>query len=313
MRGKWDYFAPDGLRIDNKEEIARLDRIALPPAYRDAWFAPRADAHILAFGYDARGRKQYRYHPAFRQEREARKFELCVPFGKALPLLRERVAQDLSARRLTRERAIASVIALLDTGEIRIGNECYARENKTFGATTLCNRHAHIVGRRLRLRFRGKSGKMREIACSDAALVRCVRRMQDLPGQRLFQYVDPDGGVMPVESTDVNLYLRETMGQEFSARNFRTWAASTLAFGLLVENPDVPLKTMLEAVSERLGNTPVIARKSYIHPAITAAARGEAPIAEIPGVLPRKTRWLSRVERGLIVFLETKRAMAVPA
>jgi DNA topoisomerase-1 len=310
LRGKWAYFAPDGARITDPEEVTRLNRIALPPAYRDAWYAPRADAHLLAVGFDARGRKQYRYHPDYRQERETRKFELCAPFGRALPKLRARVAEDLALRKLTRERAIASVLALLDTGSIRIGNEIYARENKSFGATTLRNRHARIEGRKLRLRFRGKSGKMQEIACSDSALVRCVRKMQDLPGQRLFQYVDSDGDVEPVDSEDVNLYLRETMGQEFTARNFRTWAASALAFGLLVERPNIPLKELLQEVSDHLGNTPSIARKSYVHPAVIAAAKGEAPIAELPERLPRKTQWLSRVERGLIDFLETPRAVA---
>ncbi|MBW8752853.1 MAG: DNA topoisomerase IB [Sphingomonadales bacterium] len=311
LRGKWAYFAPDGSRIRDEEEIARLNRIALPPAYRGAWYAPRPDAHLLAVGFDARGRKQYRYHPDYRQEREARKFELCAPFGRALPRLRARVAGDLAARKLTRERAIASVVALLDTGEIRVGNERYARENKSYGATTLRNRHARIEGGLLRLRFRSKSGKMREIACSDAALVRCVRRMQDLPGQHLFQYIDPGGEAVPVDSGDVNLYLRETMGEEFTARNFRTWAASALAFGLLVDNPDIALGALLEAVSDRLGNTPAIVRKSYVHPAVLAAAKGEAPIAELPRRLPRAPRWLSRVERGLIEFLETPRARAV--
>jgi DNA topoisomerase-1 len=308
--GAWAYFTPEGAPIRDEAEVARLNRIALPPAYRDAWYAPRGDAHLLAVGIDARGRKQYRYHPDYRQEREARKFELCASFGRALPKLRQRVGEDLAARRLTRERALASVLVLLDTGEIRIGNECYVRANKSYGATTLRNRHVRIEGGRLRLRFRGKSGRLREIACSDTALVRCVRRMQDLPGQRLFQYVDADGSVVPVESGEVNAYLRETMGEEFTARNFRTWTASALAFGLLVENPDIALKTMLEAVSDRLGNTPAIVRKSYVHPAVIGAARGEAPIAELPARLPRKTRWLSRVERGLIDFLETPRAIA---
>jgi DNA topoisomerase-1 len=310
LRGKWAYFTPDGTRIREETEIVRLNRIALPPAYGDAWYAPRADAHLLAVGIDARGRKQYRYHPDYRQEREARKFELCAPFGRALSGLRARVADDLAARRLTRERAIASVVALLDTGEIRVGNECYVRANKSYGATTLRSRHARIEGRLLRLRFRSKSGRLREIACSDAALVRCVRRMQDLPGQHLFQYVDPEGDAVPVDSGDVNAYLHETMGEAFTARNFRTWTASALAFGMLVENPDISLKAMLEAVAERLGNTPAIARKSYVHPAVIAAAQGEAPIAELPGRLPRKTQWLSRVERGLIEFLETPRAIA---
>lgn len=311
IKGKWGYFAPDGSRVTDREEIDRLNRIALPPAYTDAWFSPRADAHLLATGIDARGRKQYRYNPDYRQEREARKFELCVPFGLKLPKLRERVDRDLKLRTLNRDRAIASVLALLDTGMIRIGNECYVRENKSYGATTLRTRHARIEGKVLRLRFRGKSGRTREIACSDAALVRCVRRMQDLPGQNLFQYIEEDGAVMPVSSDEVNAYLREVMGQEFTARNFRTWAGSALAFGLLVEQPGMGLKPMLEAVAERLGNTPAIARKSYVHPAVTAAAKREPMAEALPAHLPRQTRWLSRVERGLLAFLQDERTQGV--
>lgn len=304
IRGKWGYFAPDGERITDRDEIDRLNRIALPPAYVDAWFAPRANAHLLATGIDARGRKQYRYHPDYRQEREVRKFELCAPFGEALPLLRARVAHDMAARRLTRERAVASVVALLDTGAIRVGNECYVRDNGSYGATTLRNRHARIEGKVLRLRFRGKSGKMRELLCSDSALVRCVRKMQDLPGQHLFQYVEDDGQITPVGSDDVNAYLRETMGEEFTARNFRTWTASVLGFELLMAKPGGALGTILSAVAERLGNTPAIARKSYIHPAIIAAA-GDADLAAkwLPAALPRRTQWLSREERGLVAFL----------
>lgn len=304
IRGKWAYFDATGARITDRDEIDRLGRVGLPPAYRDAWYAPRGDAHLLAVGFDARGRKQYRYHPDYRQEREARKFELCAPFGHALPGLRARVAKDIAARSLTWERATASVVALLDTGQIRVGNECYAQANRSYGATTLRNRHARIEGRVLRLRFRGKSGKLREIGCSDAALVRCVRRMQDLPGQHLFQYVEADGTVTPVSSDDVNAYLRETMGEDFTARNFRTWAASALAFGLVAEEA-AGLGAVLTAVAQRLGNTPAIARKSYIHPAVVAAARGEPEaVAALPRVLPRKSRWLSRVERGLLAFLE---------
>lgn len=311
IKGKWGYFGPGGSRITDRDEIDRLNRIALPPAYVDAWFSPRPNAHLLATGIDARGRKQYRYNPDYRQEREARKFEMCVPFGLKLPKLRERVDHDLKLRALSRDRAVASVLALLDTGMIRIGNECYVRENKSYGATTLRNRHARIEGKVLRLRFRGKSGKMREIACSDAALVRCVRRMQDLPGQHLFQYIEADGAITPVSSDEVNAYLREVMGQEFTARNFRTWTGSALGFGLLVEQPGIGLKPMLEAVAERLGNTPAIARRSYVHPAVTAAAKRD-PVAEaLPKFLPRQTRWLSRVERGLLAFLQDERAQAV--
>ena len=304
LRGKWAYFAPDGARVTDRDEIDRLNRIALPPAYSNAWFAPDPRGHLQAVGYDAKGRKQYRYHPDFRLEREARKFELCAAFGRRLPALRKRVSEDLASRGLTRERAIASVVALLDTGEIRVGNECYAKVNKSFGATTLRRRHATLKGRTLLLRFRGKSGQLREIACSDSALIRCVRRMQDLRGQHLFQYLDEDGSPTPINSCDVNDYLHETMGEEFTARNFRTWSASALAFGLLRENPDIPIGAMMEEVARRLGNTPAIARKSYVHPAVIAATKAEGRKRALPARLPRKTRWMTAAERGLVDFLE---------
>lgn len=301
-RGKgWTYYDPDGARITDRAEIDRLNAIALPPAYVDCWFSPDPDVHLLATGHDARGRKQYRYHPDWRLAREAAKFDRCTLFGEALPTVRARVDADIRSRRLTRERAIASVVALLDTGAIRVGNECYARANRSFGATTLRGRHARIERGTLLLRFKGKSGKRQEIACDDPGLVRCVRRMQDLPGQHLFQYLDEDGGAVPVHSHDVNAYLAETMGEGFTAKHFRTWAASTLGFTMLVAEPDLSLKAMLEQVSQCLGNTPAIARKSYVHPAVIAAARGEGAV---PAGLPRRTRWLSREERGLLAFLE---------
>lgn len=303
LRGKWAYFDAAGERVTDRDEIDRLNAIALPPAYRDCWFSADAQVHLLAIGFDARGRKQYRYHPDWRAGREAMKFELCSRFGEALPRLRARVAADLKRRTLGRDRAIASVVALLDTGAIRIGNECYAKSNKSFGATTLRNRHATIERGRLRLRFKGKSGKLQEIDCDDPVLVRCVRRMQDLPGQHLFQYLDAQGDPVPVHSHDVNEYLADLMGEDFTAKHFRTWAASTLAFGRLQEDRKLPLKALLEEVSQRLGNTPAIARKSYIHPAVIAAARGDAGAPALPDSLPRKTRWLSREERGLLAFL----------
>ncbi|PNU01935.1 DNA topoisomerase IB [Novosphingobium guangzhouense] len=303
MRGrKWAYFDTEGARIKDREEIDRLNAIAMPPAYERCWFSADPDVHLLATGYDARGRKQYRYHPDWRLSREAMKFDRCVLFGEALPVLRARVDADIASRRLTRERAIASVVALLDTGAIRVGNECYARTNKSFGATTLRKRHAKIERGTLLLRFRGKSGKQQEIACDDPALVRCVRKMQDLPGQHLFRYVDEDGAAVPVHSHDVNEYLAETMGEGFTAKHFRTWAASTMAFTMLVANPGLSLKAMLDEVAQCLGNTPAIARKSYVHPAVIAAAKGEVAT---PRSLPRKTRWMTREERGLLAFLES--------
>lgn len=303
--GKWAYFSAEGARITDRDEIERLNKIALPPAYENCWFSARPDAHLLAYGYDAKGRKQYRYHPDFRSEREARKFELCPQFGSSLPELRKRVADDLTGRGLTRDRAIASIVTLLDTGAIRVGNECYAKTNRSFGATTLRTRHADITGRTLRLRFKGKSGKLHEIDSDDAALVRCVRQMQDLPGQHLFQYLDDGGTPTPVHSHDVNDYLHETMGDKFTAKDFRTWAASVIAFGRLCEEPLMTLKALMTEVSEQLGNTPAIARKSYVHPYVIAAVKGgDGERLTLPERLPRRTRWLSREERGLLVFLD---------
>ena len=271
----------------------------------NCWFSPDPEAHLLAFGFDARGRKQYRYHADWRAERDARKFELCSAFGRALPKLRKRVAKDLARRTLSRDRAIASVVALLDTGAIRVGNETYARENKSFGATTLRNRHAKIEGKRLRLRFRGKSGKLHEIDCADPRLVRCVRSMQDLPGQHLFQYLDDAGEPVAVRSDDVNAYIHETMGEQFTARNFRTWAGSVIGFGLVASDPAIGVKRMVEAVAEQLGNTPAIARKSYVHPSVIAAARRDPEmVARLPKRRPRATPWLSADERGLLSFLD---------
>lgn len=306
--GKWGYFDPDGARITDREEIDRLNKIALPPAYENCWYCPDPDAHLLAFGFDARGRKQYRYHPNWREERDAAKFDLCAQFGRRLPVVRKRVAEDLSSRKLTRERAIASIVTLLDTGAIRVGNERYAKENKSFGATTLRNRHVKFDRGALRLRFRGKSGKMHEIDCDDPTLVRCVRKMQDLPGQHLFQYLDDDGEPTPVHSHDVNDYIHAIMGDAFTAKHFRTWAASAYAFGRLCEEPVLTLTALMTEVSERLGNTPTIARKSYVHPAVVAAAKGGADAPQPPASLPRQTQWLSREERGLIDFLEAQAA-----
>ncbi|PEQ13878.1 DNA topoisomerase [Novosphingobium sp. PC22D] len=312
--GKWAYFTPEGARITDRDEIDRLNAIALPPAYENCWFAPRADAHLLAYGYDAAGRKQYRYHPDYRSEREALKFDLCPRFGQSLPTLRKRVAEDLAGRGLTADRAIASVVSLLDTGAIRIGNECYARTNKSFGATTLRTRHASITRKLLRLRFKGKSGKLQEIDCDDPALVRCVRRMQELPGQHLFQYLDEDGMPTPVHSHDVNAYLHETMGEDFTAKDFRTWAASAIAFGMVWQDRDITLKALMAEVSDKLGNTPAIARKSYVHPDVVAAVKGlDGEQRILPERLPRKTRWLSREERGLLAFLESEEGEAVLA
>ncbi len=300
----WAYFDAAGARIKDRDEIDRLNSIALPPAYEHAWFCPAPNGHILATGIDAKGRKQYRYHPGFRTAREGEKFDRCAAFGRLLPLVRKRVEEDLDSPQLTRERCIAGIVRLLDSGAIRIGNEAYVRANKSFGATTLRMRHAEVKGHVLRLRFRAKSGKEREMRVTDRGLARFVKKMGDLPGQNLFQYLNDDGSACPVGSAEVNEWLRETMGDDFTAKHFRTWRASALAFETLAEAKEkVPLKALLNEVSEHLGNTPAIARKSYVHPAVMALVDQQEEWRETLN-LPRATRWLSRHERGLIALLE---------
>ena len=300
----WRYLDAKGKPIIDRAEITRLNSIALPPAYRDTWFCPAENGHILATGIDEKGRKQYRYHPEFRAAREAEKFDGCIEFGRMLPLVRARVESDLAAPQVTLERAVASIIRLLDTGGIRIGNEAYVKANKSFGATTLRMRHADLKGQTLKLRFMAKSGKLCEMKITDRGLARFVKTMQDLPGQNLFQYLDDAGEARPVTSSDVNAYLRETMGGDFTAKNFRTWHASVLAFELLAQARDrLTLKAVLEDVSARLSNTPAIARKSYIHPQVLALVAWQEDWRR-DLALPRKSRWLSRAERGLIAFLE---------
>ncbi|MBX7480949.1 DNA topoisomerase IB [Qipengyuania qiaonensis] len=300
----WAYYDPKGKLITDPEERNRLNAIALPPAYSDAWFCPAPNGHILATGIDAKGRKQYRYHPGFRMEREGEKFDNCVTFGSLLPLVRKRVEQNLRGRNLTRERAVASVVRLLDLGAVRVGNEGYAKASKSFGATTLRKRHAQLTGKTLRLSYRGKGGKLREVTLSDGSLARMVRKMQDLPGQHLFKYIDDRDELHAVGSSDVNEYLRETMGQDFTAKNFRTWHASVKALSCLREGEGkLPMKVVLQCVADHLGNTPAVTRKSYIHPAVFGLLEDQMRWREELR-LPRATRWLTREERGLIDLLQ---------
>ena len=302
---RWAYFDADGERITDREEIDRLNKIALPPAYTRAWFCPDPSGHILATGFDDKGRKQYRYHPDYRTHQEAEKFDRTAEFGGLLPKLRKRVERDLAGATLSRERAIASVVRLLDLGAVRVGNESYARSNKSFGATTLRMRHVTVSGKTVKLRFKAKSGKLCEVAVTDLRLAHFVRKMDDLPGQNLFQYIGDDDEVHAVGSAEVNDYLCETMGEHFTAKNFRTWHASAIAFGLLAHTKrPLNIAALMDEVSDKLGNTPAIARKSYVHPAVVALVDRQQKWRQ--GLkLPRKTRWLSREERGLLKLLET--------
>ncbi|MEO6388626.1 MAG: DNA topoisomerase IB [Croceibacterium sp.] len=300
----WGYYTPAGQRITDRARIDQLNAIALPPAYTDAWYCPTDCGHLLATGIDARGRKQYRYHPDFRTAQEADKFDRTAKFGRCLPKVRKRVAKDLARRKLSRDQVVASVVRLLDLGAIRVGNESYAKSNKSFGATTLLWRHAKVSRSAVKLRFKAKSGKLRETTISDARLAGLVRKMHDLPGQHLFQYVNGDGTGHPVGSSDVNDYLSGTMGKPFTAKNFRTWHASVLAFRLLAEaERPLTLKELTTEVGDHLGNTPTMARKSYIHPAVIALVeRQQKWRARLK--LPRESKWLSKYERGLIKLLE---------
>jgi DNA topoisomerase-1 len=313
VRHGWGYYDATGTRITDRDEIDRLNAIGMPPAYRDCWFCPDPDGHIQATGYDDKGRKQYRYHAGFREAQEAAKYDRCATFGEHLPKLRARVEADLKLRGLRKEKAIAAVVRLLDLGSIRVGNEEYAETNKSFGATTLRKRHATLKGNTLRLQFRAKSGKMRVLTITDGSLSRFVKKCQDLPGQHLFRWCDAAGDCHPVTSTDVNCYIREAMDEDFTAKHFRTWGASVIAFEALAHaDAYLGLKAMLEPVTEALGNTPSIARKSYVHPRLVDLAKSKEDQAEFRAHLhlPRANRYLSRAERGLIAFLEADGATA---
>ncbi len=302
----WAYFDEKGERIEDRETIDRLNAIALPPAYQNAWFCKDARGHLQATGVDARGRKQYRYNDAFRARRDKKKYLGTLEFGAALPKLRRKVAADLKGRKLARDTVLAAVVRLLDTQYLRVGNEQYAKDNKSYGATTLRSRHVQQKGSKLTMRFKGKHGIVHEVPVTDTNLKRIVGRCHELPGQNLFQYLDEDGEACPITSADVNEYIKEATGGDFTAKNFRTWGASVIAFDAMLEaeeNKRISLKTVLEPVAEALGNTPAISRKSYVHPKLIEVAR-EAPRDPLDGMeRPRARKWLSSSEVGLLAFL----------
>jgi DNA topoisomerase-1 len=311
----WQYFDEKGERVTDRETIDRLNSIALPPAYENAWFCKDANGHLQATGVDARGRKQYRYHGDFRARRDKKKYTGTLEFGAALPKIRKRVAADLKKPALSREAVLAAVVRLLDTQHLRVGNEQYAKENQSYGATTLRSRHVRRKGNKLTMRFKGKHGIVHEVPVTDAQLKRVVAKCDDLPGQHLFQYVGDDGEACPVTSADVNEYIREASGGDFTAKNFRTWSASVIAFEQMLtaqeeQKAKISLKTVLEPVAEALGNTPAISRKSYVHPKLIDAAR-ESPREPLGGMeRPRGRKWLSSAEVGLLDFLAGKKRRA---
>jgi DNA topoisomerase-1 len=306
MRLGWGYFTADGERITDRDEIERLNKVGMPPAYERCWFCPYPNGHLQAVGYDAKGRKQYRYHPDFRAEQENLKYERLAAFGRALPKLRKKVEEDIAGKPTSYEAVLAAVVRLIETTHIRVGNEEYARDNKSFGATTLRNRHAKVVGGKVKLTYAGKHGIKRTVTVTDRNLARIAKRTQDLPGQHLFEFVDERGEIRPVTSSDVNAYIKEAMGEDFTAKDFRTWGASVIAFTEMAKRAEssgkIKLKSVMEPVAEALGNTPAISRKSYVHPALIEAAKDVGAIGGRK--LPRSAKYLSSYERALIEFLD---------
>ncbi|RYX83774.1 DNA topoisomerase IB [bacterium] len=275
----FSYFDHKGAKITEAKHVERIKALAIPPAYQRVWICPDPKGHIQATGYDERGRKQYRYHPQWQQARDETKFARTLAFAAALPKIRATTEHDLARNGFPREKVLAAVVQLLEKTAIRVGNEEYARENKSIGLTTMKNRHVKVEGTRAHFHFKGKSGKWHDIDLKDRRLSTVIRKLQDLPGQSLFQYKDEEENIQHIDSSDVNAYLKDIAGEEFTAKDFRTWAGTVAASLALQELQSFDSEKMakaniveaVKAVATRLGNTPAVCRKSYIHPAIFEA------------------------------------------
>lgn len=308
------YLDENGVRIQDPEQLERLRKLAIPPAYTDVWICPDPRGHLQATARDARGRKQYRYHPRWMAQRSQAKFDRMRAFGHALPALRRAVARDLSRRTLSLNTVVAALVRLLDRTGLRIGNEAYAAHNGSYGLTTLRNRHAQTRADRLTLRFRGKSRVEQQLDIPDRSVARIARRCQELPGQRLFQFVDGQGQVHQVRSDHVNAYIRAACQEDFTAKDFRTWHASAHAMGLALRCQDTglppPERSALDAteavrqVARRLGNTCAVCRKFYIHPDVLRLFEPNAPTKL--SRLPRAGKGLSPEESALLRLLEPR-------
>lgn len=314
----FDYFDTEGKRIRDETRLLRIKRLTIPPAYKNVWICPSANGHIQATARDARGRKQYRYHERWRAVRDENKYDRMLVFGKALPKIRRRVNRDLKRRGLPREKVLATVVQLLERTFIRVGNEEYAKENKSFGLTTLRNRHVDVTATKLKFNFRGKSGKDHEVDVTDRRLAKIIRQLQDLPGQEVFQYLNENEERRKVTSEDVNEYLREITGEEFTAKDFRTWAGTVLAAMALnaqeaFENKSQAKKNVKDAISavaKILGNTPAVCRKCYVHPAVLETYLDGAMIEGLKQkteeTLERKLGDLRSEEAAVMTFLQAR-------
>jgi DNA topoisomerase-1 len=312
------YRDVDGRLVKDRETLGRIKRLAIPPAWTDVWICPSPNGHIQATGRDARGRKQYRYHSDWSAVRDGAKFERMIAFGKKLPNIRRRVARDLARRKLDRRKVLAAMIRLLETTLVRIGNEEYTKQNGSFGLSTMRDRHVRIGRGTMRFEFRGKGGKNHEIDLHDPRLAAIVRQAQELPGQDLFQYLDEDDQPQKIGSADVNEYLREIAGEEFSAKDFRTWAGTVLAAMVLREFDKFETKAQakknlvqaIERVASRLGNTPAVCRKCYIHPVVMDSyLQGEAlqhVEARADDVLKNGLTKLNDEEKAVLEFLKRR-------
>lgn len=321
----FSYRDPDGHPIRAAETLRWLRSLAIPPAWRQVWISPHRNGHLLATGRDAKGRKQYRYHPSWRSLRDEAKFDRMLHFAKALPHIRDAVDAELRRPGLGQRKILATVVRLLEATLIRVGNDEYARANRTFGLTTLRNRHVQAEGAQLRFRFVGKSGKRHVVTLRDRRLAGLIRRLRDLPGQELFQYLDEQGEPQPIGSAEVNAYLREIGGEEFTAKDFRTWAGTVLAAWALSEfeafDSEAAAKRnvtrAIERVASRLGNTPAICRKSYVHPAIVGAYLDGSLIAslqrEIEAELREELVGLEPEEVAVLVLLRQRLHRAAEA
>ena len=312
------YVDPAGETVRDREVLRRIRGLVIPPAWTEVWICPSANGHIQATGRDARGRKQYRYHPRFREIRDETKYERMLAFAEALPRIRATVDEDMAQPGLARDKVLATVVRLLEITLVRVGNEEYARQNRSFGLTTLRTRHVDVDGSTIRFRFRGKSGKVHDVRVQDRRVARVIARENDLPGELLFQYVDDDGELRSVEATDVNEYIRRVAGDEFSAKDFRTWAGTVLAAQALHElaafdSQAAAKKNIVEAVksvSARLGNTPAVCRRCYVHPEVFGAyldgALAETLKARAEEALRDDLAALSSAEAAVLMLLRDR-------
>jgi DNA topoisomerase-1 len=292
------YTKPDGKKIEDKATLDRIKSLAIPPAYTDVWICAKANGHIQATGRDAKGRKQYRYHPAFREVRESTKYEHMLEFAKGLPAIRKTIDEHMSLRGLPREKVLATVVHLLENTLIRVGNADYDKQNKSYGLTTLRDPHVKVEGGELRFHFKGKSGKTWNLQVKDRRIAKIVKACQDLPGQDLFQYLDENGERQSVTSADVNAYLKEITGRDITAKDFRTWAGTVLAALALAEFEEFDnqakakknIRAAIEKVSSRLGNTPSICRKCYVHPEVFSSYLDGGLLLEIKDEIETELR-----------------------